>query len=226
MLWLGCIRWVGAQQAAQDGRPFSGRSLTALDASRSAEDPSYIQKLEMRNFMERLAACSAQYTAGEKDAALEGIRKLQKEAVGPERRYRVYAQLARLYYQDRQFEQAALNFEQALQVKPGDAIMICNLSAAYMNMNEVEKAKQVLQRIDRKLITENRLRAAVEFNLACINSLQLKTSDALEHLSLAAESDPVFTATHIGDPQLDAIRFEKRYVLIQRKLDRQFQPVE
>ena len=131
-------------------------------------------------------------------------------------------QLGVLFYQAGDHENAASHLEKVQEKRPDDFKVASNLAAILMSIGEVDRAFISLEKIDTKqLVRENakELLFKVHFNYACGYSLRKKSEEALAHLELAARFGPRDVLSSIGDPNLDHVRKEPRFVQLREELE-------
>lgn len=131
-------------------------------------------------------------------------------------------QLGVLFYQAGDHENAASHLEKVQAMRPDDFKVASNLAAILMSIGEVDRAFISLEKIDTKqLVRENskELLFKVHFNYACGYSLRKKSEEALAHLELAARFGPRDVLSSIGDPNLDHVRKEPRFVQLREELE-------
>ena len=131
-------------------------------------------------------------------------------------------QLGVLFYQAGDHENAASHLEKVQEKRPDDFKVASNLAAILMSIGEVDRAFISLEKIDTKqLVRENakELLFKVHFNYACGYSLRKKIEEALAHLELAARFGPRDVLSSIGDPNLDHVRKEPRFVQLREELE-------
>jgi tetratricopeptide (TPR) repeat protein len=196
------------------------RSLSELSVKANTIDTNHIARLNRLYIINAIKRNNALFRVGDHQQACDNLKQLMTTTEDPELIQRILSLLGVLNFKLRQFETAAVFFAQAMEYAPGNTQLACNLAGAYLSYGALDKAEEALLSIDTNLILADSLKAAVHFNLACIHSLKGQPDDALNNLATAAECDPVFTATNIGDTQLDRIRRLKRFERIQRELQR------
>ena len=131
-------------------------------------------------------------------------------------------QLGVLFYQAGDHENAASHLEKVQAMRPDDFKVASNLAAILMSIGEVDRAFVSLEKIDTKqLVRENakELLFKVHFNYACGYSLRKKSEEALAHLELAARFGPRDVLSSIGDPNLDHVRREPRFIQLREELE-------
>ena len=131
-------------------------------------------------------------------------------------------QLGVLFYQAGDHENAASHLEKVQEKRPDDFKVASNLAAILISIVEVDRAFISLEKIDTKqLVRENakELLFKVHFNYACGYSLRKKSEEALAHLELAARFGPRDVLSSIGDPNLDHVRKEPRFVQLREELE-------
>lgn len=196
----------------------SERSLAELTPGSDQPETNRVARLNRLHIINSIKRNNALFRMGDQQQACDNLMALLETTDDPELERRIISMLGILNFKRREFEAASRYFARALEYAPGNTQLACNLAGAYMSYGALDQAEEVLLNINTELIRADALKSAVHFNLACINSLRGRIDPALDHLALAATADPVFTATNMGDPQLDAIRNTKRFERIQRQI--------
>jgi hypothetical protein len=62
------------------------------------------------------------------------------------------------------------------------------------------------------------------FNYACAFALKNKPEESITHLELASKYDPARTLGDMGDPQLDSLRLDGRFVQLRNDLEKKATP--
>ncbi|MFT5499013.1 MAG: tetratricopeptide (TPR) repeat protein [Kiritimatiellia bacterium] len=156
------------------------------------------------------------------EAALDSVRH-------NESKYAIYHQIGIHHYADRNFDEASVAMELALEHQPGDPALIGNLSAIYLFLNRVDDALSTLAKVSTNMLVgetdrKNRQRNMnflflINFNYACAYSMKKQNQEALAHLEMAARYDPISTLTSIGDVQLDNVRQGEEFQELKKKLE-------
>lgn len=193
--------------------------ITALLPSRSTADISTELRMQRLRVKEALKEANTLFRDGSREQAFEKLRHLLERITEPELREQLLSAMGVMRFKQQNYAAAAKYFEEARHCAPHDVRIACNLAAAYMSNDQLEMARELLSGISLSLVENAHLAAAIQINLACINSMLGRTDDALEHLSQAAQLNAAFTGAHLGDTQLDAIRNEKRFETIARQIN-------
>ena len=155
----------------------------------------------------------------------EAIRLLEATldaTSSPNAQVELHHQLGIIFYQAGDHENAATHLEKVQAMRPDDYKVASNLAAILMSIGEVDRAFVSLEKIDTKqLVRENRkeLLFKVHFNYACGYSLRKQSEEAMAHLELASRFSPRDVLSSIGDPNLDHIRKESRFVQLRKELE-------
>jgi tetratricopeptide (TPR) repeat protein len=161
---------------------------------------------------------------------LDAIGLIQSNLVtvaGTQARFELYNALGNHLHGLREYGDAADAFEEALNLKPNNPMLACNLAAVLLNLNQVDRALEALGRVDSAVLAPQeraRILYHTHFNYACAFSLKSKLEESLTHLELAAKFDPVRTLSDLGDPQLDNLRADGRFAALREGLERRLRP--
>jgi tetratricopeptide (TPR) repeat protein len=168
----------------------------------------------------------------DEDTTLKAIEHLEKalETMRYNKsKYDLYHQIGIHHYADRNFNDASVAMEMALEHKPGDPALIGNLSAIYLFLNRVDDALASLAKVSTKMLVggsdlQTRKRNMnylflINFNYACAYSMKKQSQESLAHLEMAARYDPINTLTSIGDVQLDNVRGDDDFQNLRKKLE-------
>lgn len=137
-------------------------------------------------------------------------------------RFDLYNSLGNHLHTLKAYGDAADAFEKALDLKPDNPMLACNLAATLLYLNQVDRALEALGRIDTAVLPAQeraRILYHTHFNYACAFSLKSKLEESMTHLELAAKFDPARTLGDLGDPQLDAIRQDGRFTQLRTSLE-------
>ncbi|MBP7830406.1 MAG: tetratricopeptide repeat protein [Kiritimatiellae bacterium] len=108
--------------------------------------------------------------------------------------------------------------------RPANAALLCNQAAAYMQTGRYEEALTLLESIETGAIKRPALLAAVFFNRACAHSRLGRVDSAISALYTAFKAHPEATSIWLTDPQLDGIRADLRYKVLEKIALRQRTP--
>jgi len=199
--------------------PFRSGMIANLEVDETLRGTQYVELAVSNQVSKAISDNTRLFRSGEQDVAFNDLNNLLSKTTDKKLRGRLLRSLGRLSFKQREYEQAAQYFAEAREHEPKDVGLICNLAASYMSYSDFEKAEELLESVHVELIRNTSFFAAVHYNLACINSVYNKRNQALEHLSLAAAAFPYYTLANMGDTQLDTIRGERRFRVIQRQLE-------
>ena len=151
------------------------------------------------------------YRRGDLEHAIQILEKGISRITSADLRFRIYHRLGAVHFKARNYAKAAFYMKRALDLRPGNPALACNLAATQMTMGKVEEALQTLSYIPVSLISDSNLLFSVYFNYACAHSLQGDVEAALDSLDQAARYDPEALLASVGDLQLDPIRDHPRF---------------
>ena len=100
--------------------------------------------------------------------------------------------------------------------RPGNAALLCNQAAVYLQTGRYKEALALLESIDTGAIKRPALLAAVFFNRACAHCRLGQMDLAISALYTAFKAHPEATSIWLTDPQLDGLRSDPRYNVLER----------
>lgn len=127
--------------------------------------------------------------------------------------------LAAYHFRLQLYDTAVSFMRRAHEVDPSDLVTGCNLAATLLQRGQAEEALRILETIPEGAIDRPTLVFSLQFNIACANSLLGNSEQALRHLARAVQADPASAAVSLGDPQLDNVRADDRFVALRKALE-------
>lgn len=151
------------------------------------------------------------YKSGELDQAISILEERSADITDADLLFRIYHRLGAYLFRAGRYQAAAEYMQKALQLRPGNPALACNLAATQMTIGKPDQALETLSFIPVSLLSDSNLLFSVYFNYACAYSLKGETEKALDNLEKAARYDPEATLASIGDIQLDPIRTHPQF---------------
>lgn len=192
--------------------PLLVTKITSLPAASGLSPTQIVERFERNLLRERVIMADRLYRRGDSENAIALLTDLNQYLRNPRNRILNLNRLAAYYFRRQDYSTAADNMRQALELDRSDSITAINLSAVLMTVGELDEALGHLLEIYPASLNRPQLAFSVHFNLACVYSLKGNTEKALQNLALAAQIDPASTMASLGDPQLDFLRADKRFV--------------
>ncbi|HDL77706.1 MAG TPA: tetratricopeptide repeat protein [Lentisphaerae bacterium] len=187
-------------------------TITALAPQPSATNLTYpLLDLERRRTGMLLENSMEAYRRGDLQEAIQILEKGMPQITSADLRFRLCHRLGAFHFKARNYVKAAFYMKRALELRPGNPALACNLAATQMTMGKVDEALQTLSYIPVSLITDSNLLFSVYFNYACAYALKGEVEAALDSLDKAAGYDPEALLASVGDLQLDPIRDHPRF---------------
>lgn len=192
-------------------------SATPAREATSEQQNAYEQ---FRRANQAVRDASSLIRANDRQQAMEILSLTYNELTDESARFVVASRLGTLYFRNQEFDLAATFMEDALEIRPDNAPIVCNLAAALLSTGQVEKALDYLESLQPESIQSRNLLFSLFFNRACAYSLQNRLDTSMENLARAANVDPASTVASMGDVQLDNVRTDPRFLRLQEALEK------
>ncbi len=192
--------------------------ITALPAASGLSPTQIVERFERNLLRERVVLADRLYRHGEVTNAMALLTDLDKYLRNPRNRGLTLNRLAAYEFRRQNYPGAIEYMRQAIEVQPQDVVSKINLAAVLMTIGQNDEALGVLLEVYPSALGRPALSFSVHFNLACVYSMKKDTEKALQNLAIAAQTDPASTLASLGDPQLDQVRTDTRFVELSQAL--------
>lgn len=186
--------------------------ISALPASSGLSDTQVVERFERNMLRERVLLSDRLFRQGDATNAIALLQDVDKYLRSPRNRVLNLNRLAAYEFRRQQYAAAARLMREANALQKQDPVSRLNLAAVLITVGELDEALATLLDIYPQTLQRKGLMFSVHFNLACVYSMQKETDKALQNLAIAAQTDPASTFASLGDPQLDFIRPDARFV--------------
>lgn len=193
--------------------------ISLLPAGSGLSEEDIRERFERVRLRDVVTTADQLFRDGHPARALELLQELAPTMTIRRNQVLVLNRIAAYHFRGQDYETAAAYMRRAHQADPSDVVTACNLAAGLLAQGGHEEALQILRAIPTSSLRRPRLAFSVYFNMACAHSLRDEADAAIEHLARAIQADPASSAASLGDPQLDKIRADPRFVSMRTSLE-------
>ena len=195
-----------------EAAPLLVMRITGLPAASGLSATQIVERFERNLLRERVVLADRMYRQGDYTNAMSLLGDLDKYLRNPRNRSLNLNRMAAYEFRKQRYESAVDLMRKAADIQKNDVVTRINLAAVLMTIGRHDEALGELLEVYPEALSRPPLSFSVHFNLACVYSMKQDAAKSLKNLAIAAQTDPASTLASLGDPQLDNLRADSRFM--------------